>query len=104
MEQLSKIGFAAAHRKYSDSEMFIELCRYQDTGLTPEECAELAKAKAEGRILPEGFGYVQLSDKTHVVFKPKMASFRVEMMNYYSASTSEEAEAALAAKEGSAEI
>ncbi len=35
MEQLSRIGFGAAHRKYKDMEMFIELCAYQDTGIKP---------------------------------------------------------------------
>jgi len=41
MEQLSKIGFHAAHRKYKDIEMYHELCAYQDTGLTPEQITVL---------------------------------------------------------------
>jgi len=43
MEQLSKIGFHAAYRKYKDIDMFHELVAYQDTGLTPEEIINLAE-------------------------------------------------------------
>jgi len=47
MEQLSKIGFHAAHRKYKDIDMFHELCAYQDTKLTPEEVAIMQVENAE---------------------------------------------------------
>jgi hypothetical protein len=53
LEQLSKIGFLAAHQKYEDIEMYRELCDYQDTNLTPAEIVDLALAKEEGRIIPK---------------------------------------------------
>lgn len=43
---------------------------------------ELEADVKAGRILPAGFGYAHLADGTHVVFKLRMASFRVEMDDY----------------------
>ncbi len=43
MERLSEMGFHAAHRKYTDYEMYNELCKYQDTGLTPEQIHKLVE-------------------------------------------------------------
>ena len=53
LEELRKIGFHAAHRKYKDIDMFNELCAYQDSGYAPEKVVELAKAELEGRLIIE---------------------------------------------------
>lgn len=46
-------------------EVFNRLAQYEDIG-SPEEFAELAKAKAENRILPEGFACLMLSNNKHL--------------------------------------
>lgn len=71
------------------------LAAYEGTGLTQKQVSDLARAQREGRVLPEGFGYALLTDGTHVVFKPRMESFRVEAMGNYTASANDEAQRAL---------
>src|SRR5690348_15466173 len=43
-------------------EAYERLAAYEDSDLSPERVAELAQAEKDGRILPEGFNCVMLSD------------------------------------------
>jgi len=47
LENLNKIGFYAAHKKYKDIEMFNELCKYQDNNQTPEEQKDMIESYDE---------------------------------------------------------
>lgn len=77
-------------------EGFNRLAEYEDffeqNKTTPSELAELVKARGEGRMLPEGFSCVMLSDeKTLAVFYPEGKCVASEPRQYFTVSEKKEA-------------
>ena len=87
-------------------ERFLRLAAYEDTGLTPERCAEFARADAEGRYIvmrdaePEGGARLRelaeadkdgrvvvqpckIGDKLYRVFAGEIFEHRVGSMKYF---------------------
>jgi hypothetical protein len=62
------IGYGAIEQR-PFFQIIKRLCEYEDTGLTPEEVAELAKAKADGRcvVLPNKECYAQAGNTLYLV-------------------------------------